>query len=356
MNFVAVFMAVFAMLGAIDCIIGNRFGLGKEFEKGFYMLGNLALSMIGMIIISPFIGTVFEPVFNLVYDVFGIDSSVLPAMLLANDMGGASLSTAVAQSEEWGNFNGLVVSSMMGCTLSFTIPVVLNIVEEKLHKYVLLGLLCGIVTIPLGCAAAGLLLGLDLWALLMNTLPLIVFSLLIGCGLLWKPQLSVKILSVFGKIIKLLVVIGLALGVLKFLTGVELIDNLGTFEEGAFICFNAAAVMSGAFPFILIVSKVLSKPLKMLSKRLDINEVSALGFLSTLATSLTTFESMKDMDKKGLVLNSAFAVSAGFTFAGHLAFTMSYNTDYIFYVTIGKLIAGVSALLVAMVVYKRVKL
>ena len=34
MNVIAVVMAIFAVLGAIDRIIGNRFGIGKEFEKG----------------------------------------------------------------------------------------------------------------------------------------------------------------------------------------------------------------------------------------------------------------------------------------------------------------------------------
>ena len=84
------------------------------------------------------------------------------------------------------------------------------------------------------------------------------------------------------------------------------------------------------------------------------NEVSALGFVSTLATNVTTFSMMKDMDDKGVVLNSAFAVSAAFTFAGHLAFTMSFNEEYLLSVIVGKLIAGVCALFAAQFIYSRV--
>ncbi len=41
-------------------------------------------------------------------------------LLLANDMGGAPLAEAVGKSPELAAFNGLVVSTMMGCTVSFT--------------------------------------------------------------------------------------------------------------------------------------------------------------------------------------------------------------------------------------------
>ena len=72
MNVVAIIMAVFSLLGALDRIWGNRLGLGKEFEKGFMLLGTMALSMIGMIIISPGIAQILAPCFDFVYNTFGI--------------------------------------------------------------------------------------------------------------------------------------------------------------------------------------------------------------------------------------------------------------------------------------------
>ena len=61
-----------------------------------------------------------------------------------------------------------------------TIPYALGIVEARQHKPLLLGLLCGIVTIPLGCLIGGLVLQLPLGALLMNLLPLVLFSVAFG--------------------------------------------------------------------------------------------------------------------------------------------------------------------------------
>ena len=93
--------------------------------------------------------------------------------------------------------------------------------------------------------------------------------------------------------------------------------------------------------------------MKKIGGRLGINEVSAIGFVSSLATSATTFGVMNDMDKKGAMLNSAFAVSAAFTFAGHLAFTLAYDAAYLPAMIVGKLVAGVCALVVGVLLYKR---
>ena len=43
-------------------MLGNQFGIGKEFEKAFMLLDTMALSMIGMIVVSPMIANVMKPV------------------------------------------------------------------------------------------------------------------------------------------------------------------------------------------------------------------------------------------------------------------------------------------------------
>lgn len=352
MNFVSVIMLVFSMIGAFDRIIGNKLGLSKEFEKGFMLLGNMSLSMIGMIIISPLIADSLSPVFDFVLDVLHVDPSIIPASLFANDMGGAPLSKEIASDESIGMFNALVVSSMMGCTVSFTIPYALGIVEKRMHKSVFLGFLCGIVTIPVGCIAAGLLTNIGLKAFAINLLPLVLLSGIIAVGLILCPSVCVKIFSVFGIIIKTLITVGLALGIFRFLSGKELISGLATIEEGAAVCLNAAIVMTGAFPLMNIISRLLASPLKALGSRIGVNSSSALGIVSSLATSMTTFEMMKDMDEKGVVINSAFAVSGAFTFAGHLAFTLAFDPAYIMPMIVGKIVAGFTAILLSILIYK----
>lgn len=353
MNFITIIMAVFSVLGGLDRIFGNKLGLGKEFEKGFMLFGTMALSMIGMIIISPAIATALSPCFEFIYNTVGVDPSIIPASLFANDMGGASLAAEIAQNEKIGLFNALVVSSMMGCTISFTIPFALGCVKKEMHSSLLLGLLCGIVTIPVGCFVSGLLLKLPLKLLIINLLPIIIFALIIGAGLLFFPKVCIKIFGLLGNFMKIIITIGLVLGIIKFLTGFEIIKNLAPIEEGGAICLNATIVMTGAFPLMFTLSKLLRKPMSGLGKWLNINETSALGFISSLATNVTTFEMMNSMDKKGAVLNSAFAVSASFTFAGHLAFTLAFDGSYLPYVLAGKLISGFFALFFAVLIFKK---
>jgi ethanolamine transporter len=62
---------------------------------------------------------------------------------------------------------------------------------------------------------------------------------------------------------------------------------------------------------------------------------------------------MKEMDDKGAVLNSAFAVSAAFTFADHLAFTLSFKSDYLGAVIVGKLLSGILAVALGAIIYKK---
>ena len=353
MNILTYIILIFSVLGALDRIFNNRFGLGEEFEKGFNLFGTMALSMIGMIMIAPFIADLLKPFFNFVSNVLHIDASIIPASLFANDMGGASLAVEVASNKLIGSFNALVSSSMMGCTISFTIPVALGMVDKGHHKELLLGLLCGIATIPAGCFVAGLMCKIPLVSLVINLLPLVLFSAVISFGLVKFPGICVKIFSVFGYLIKIIITIGLSLGIIRFLSGYELIKGLDTIEEGARICLNASIVMTGAFPFMLVISKLLSKPLKKLSDHIGINEVSAICFISSLATSMTTFGLMDKMDKKGIMMNSAFAVSAAFTFAGHLAFTMALDSSFILPMIVGKLCAGVLAVILSYIMYDK---
>ncbi|MBR5459672.1 MAG: ethanolamine utilization protein EutH [Clostridia bacterium] len=353
MNFVSYIMVVFSVIAAIDRIFGSRLGLGKEFDKGFMLLGTMMLSMTGMIVISPLLADLLRPVFDFVYNTFGIDPSVIPAAFFANDMGGAPLCVEVAKDVEVGKFNALVVSSMMGATVSFTIPFALGIVKNNV-KELMVGILCGIVTVPIGCFVSGLMLSIPLKTLIINVLPLVIFSVIIALGLLLIPDICVKIFKGIAFFIKALITIGLALGILRFLIGVELVKGLETIENGAMVCVNASIVMSGAFPFMYIISRLLDKPLSAFATRVGINKTSAVGLVSNLATNATTFQMMNDMDSKGAMVNSAFAVSAAFTFAGHLAFTMAFDDAYILYVIVGKLLSGVCSLIIAFPLYNRI--
>ena len=125
--------------------------------------------------------------------------------------------------------------------------------------------------------------------------------------------------------------------------------------ESAATVFTICITLAGTFPLIAIISKILKKPLSALGKKLELDDTSVIGLIATLANSIATMESADKMNRKGRVLNLAFAVSAAFVFGDHLAFTLSYNGKYIIPVIIGKLVAGATALVVASVLVKKIK-
>lgn len=346
--------ACFMLLATVDRVIGNRFGVGKEMEKGVMLLGTMTLSMVGMIVLAPVIANWIMPVLNPLKEYLHLEPSVIMGSLLANDMGGAPLAEQVASNAASGYFNGLVVASMLGATVSFTIPLALGVIDKSRHKDVALGMLCGIITIPVGCLISGLILKMSVSDLARNLIPLIIFSGLIALGLALAPNGCVKVFTIFGKGVQILVALGLALGIFSKLTGITLLPGMASFDdEGMRTVVNACVVMTGAFPLVYILSKILKKPLIFFGKLIGINDISAMGLISCLATNVTTISMVEQMDKKGVVLNMAFAVSGAFVFAGHLAFTVSFNASYLIPVIVGKLTAGICAVILANFVFNK---
>ena len=355
MNVISIVMLIFTAAGALDYLTGNRLGIGKEFERGVLMIGTMILSMVGMIVLAPLLAAWLQPLLAAISDKLPFfEPSVIAGSLLANDMGGAPLAMELARTEEVGYFNGLVVGSMMGATISFSLPLSLGVTAPEQRDSVILGLMCGIAAVPAGCIVSGLMLSMPLTDLAVSVVPLVIFSVLLTVGLLRIPRVCVKIFNVFGAAIKILIIVGLLVGIAEFTLGLD-IPHTAPVEDGVMVCFNATAVMTGAFPLLALLSRLIRKPIRHISVRVGMNEVSALGFVGTLATNVTTFGMMRDMDDKGVVLNSAFAVSAAFAFAGHLAFTMSFNGAYVLPVTVGKLVAGVLAVFIARIMYRKTR-
>ena len=64
----------------------------------------------------------------------------------------------------------------------------------------------------------------------------------------------------------------------------------------------------------------------------------------TLGTCISTFEMSSEMDRRGLIFNSAFAVSASFMFIDHLAWTVSIAPETTLAVIVGKMTSAISAI------------
>ena len=339
-------MVLFMALGALDRIFGNRLGLGAEFENGILAMGSLALAMIGIICLAPVLARVLRPVLVPVYRFFGADPAMFAGSILACDMGGATLALELAGSESAGLFGGVIVGSMLGAALVFNIPVALGILEPEDQPYLARGMLFGILTIPIGCLVGGLCAGFPLGMVLQNLIPIAVLALLIALGLWRAENAMIRGFRGFGKGVIALITIGLACAIIERLTGLVLIPGMAPLSEGVDVVGEIAIVLAGAFPLVFAVTKLLKKPLMKLGGLLGMNDVAAAGLIASLANSIPMFGMLKNMDRRGKLINVAFAVSASFVFGDHLGFTAGFAPQLLGAMILGKLAGGVSAIAV----------
>ena len=341
-------MAAFAVAGAIDRIFGNRWGLGKEFEEGILAMGSLALAMVGIVCLAPVLASLLKPVIVPVFAFLGADPAMFAGTILACDMGGGALAVELAASHQAAMLGGVLTGSMLGATVVFTIPVAMGILEEKDRPVMAQGILCGIVTIPLGVFAGGLTAGFPIGMVLRNLIPIVIIGALIALGLWRAENAMVRGFEVFGKLVVAVVTVGLAAAVVEALTGFVIIPGMAPISEGFETVGTIAIVLAGAFPLVFVITKLLRKPLMAAGRWLGINDAAAAGLIASLANSIATFGMVKDMNRRGKVVNIAFAVSAAFVFGDHLGFTAGFAPEMIGPMIVGKLVGGVSAIAVAM--------
>ena len=346
-------MAVFAAVGAIDRIFGNRLGLGKSFEEGILAMGTLALAMIGIISLAPVLAKLLNPVVVPVYRFLGADPAMFAGTLLACDMGGASLAMEMSADPEAALLGGVLCGSMLGATVVFTIPIAMSMLQPEDRPAMARGILAGIVTVPVGVLVGGLVAGFPVGMVLRNLIPIVLIAGLIALGL-WKAEKTIiKGFGFFGKGILALITVGLGAAIVEALTGFTVIPGMAPVEEGFAVVGGIAIVLAGAFPLVNVITRVLRKPLMKLGNGLGINDAAAGGLIATLANSVATFGMIKDMDRRGKVVNIAFAVSAAFVFGDHLGFTAGFAPEMLPAVIVGKLAGGISAVAIALWMTKK---
>ena len=350
---ILILMAAFAALGALDRIFGNRFGLGKQFEEGILAMGSLALAMLGVIVLAPVLANLLKPVIVPVYRLLGADPAMFAGTILACDMGGGALAMELTENTDAAMLGGVLTGSMLGATIVFTIPVAMGILRQEDRPAMAKGTLCGIVTIPIGVLVGGLVAGFTPGMVLKNLIPIVIIGALIALGLWLAEKWMIQGFAVFGKLIIALITVGLGAAIVEALTGFAIIPGLAPLEDGFATVGEIAIVLAGAFPLVFLLTKLLKKPLLKLGKLLGINDTAAAGLIASLANSIATFGLVKDMDDRGKVVNIAFAVSAAFVFGDHLGFTAGFAPEMLPAVIVGKLVGGISAIALALLLTKK---
>lgn len=340
-------IAAGAALGGADRILGNRLGLGEQFEKGFLLLGPMALSMAGMICLAPVLADWLGRVVVPLYRLMGVDPAMFGSVL-AIDMGGYQLAKELAEDPVVGSYAGLVVSAIFGVTLVFTIPVGMGMAAPEDRPLLARGVMLGLAAMPAGLIAGGLLCGLSLTACLWQNLPVFALALLLFLGLRRAPGRMVRGFCLLADGIKALVTLGLVLGAVEALTGWAPLPGMAPLDEAMGVVASIGVVMLGSLPLAELLRRGLERPFSRLGERLGLRPQSLTGMLVGLVSPLPTLAMLGEMDGRGKVAAGAFLVSGASLLAAHTGFVVSTEPEMLGAVAVGKLTGALAAAALAL--------
>lgn len=370
-NYVLYVIMFCAVLGAFAAIRDSEKGLGKEFMEGIHATGHIFVPAAGIMASIPYLTVMIESVFGPFFDALGADPALAATMIIASDMGGYHLASALAASKE-ALIMALITGFMGGATIVFSIPMGLAMLDKRDHKYMALGIMSGILTIPIGVMIASAILvfsnpmvrevvatngeatyelAMGLGGVFANLLPIIIFVVALALGLRFLPDMMIKGFIAFGRGMDALIKLVLVFSIVEYFTGVFTIvlggwgfdpiiadaeDQTRALETAGYI----GIMLAGAFPMVYLLRKYFGGPLEALGSKVGLSAVGSAGMLATIANILAMFRLVRFMPPKDKVLNIAFGVCAAFLLGDHLSFTANFQPTIILPVLIGKILAG----------------
>ena len=123
MNPIIFILLCFAALGLFDKILKNRLGLASSFDKGMVTMGDFMLSVGGFYCIAIAFLNGHASLFE--------NKEMIISSLLAPDLGGYSIVASMSKSNCILIFCGVLLTSTLGCLISFQLPIFLNELNKE---------------------------------------------------------------------------------------------------------------------------------------------------------------------------------------------------------------------------------
>lgn len=367
-----------AIAGCLASVIKPESELGQQFVAGIDSIGPIFLPVAGIMASAPYLTAFVSAVFGPAYSAVGADPAMAATTFIAVDMGGYQLADALAETREsW--IMAMVTGYMAGATIVFSIPVALKMLEKRDRKYLALGVMSGLLAIPIGVLVASAIIAVShpmvrevvstnadatyqlalSWGQIgVNLIPLIIICVALAAGLKFKPDAMIKGFIVFGRVMESALKIVFVLVVVEYFTGVRStlfgsfgFDPIIADEEDVFRALEVSGaigmMLCGAFPMVYLIRRYLAKPLAKIGGAVGLSSDATAGLLAGSANVLALFSMVKDLRAKDKVICMAFAVCCAFLFGDHLSFTANFQPNLIVVVLAGKLAAGICAIVFA---------
>lgn len=364
-----------AFVGCIASVVKPESELGQQFVAGIDSIGPIFLPVAGIMASAPYLTAFVSTVFGPAYSVLGADPAMAATTFIAVDMGGYQLADALARTREsW--IMAMMTGYMAGATIVFTIPVALKMLEVRDRKYLALGVMSGLLAIPIGVLVASAIIALSnpvirevvstnaeatyqlalSWSTIgFNLIPLIIICVALAAGLKFKPDAMIKGFIVFGRVMESALKIVFVLVVIEYFTGIFTtvfggfgFDPIIADDEDIFRALETSGaigmMLCGAFPMVYLIKRYLAKPLAKIGGMFGLSSDATAGLLAASANVLAALAMVKDLKARDKVIVMSFAVCCAFLFGDHLSFTANFQPTLIVPVLVGKLVAGICAI------------
>lgn len=107
----------------------------------------------------------------------------------------------------------------------------MGLIRKEDHKFFTIGIIAGLITIPLGCFVAGLIAGFQIPMLLSNLVPIVLISIILSIALLRFPSKTMLGFAYFARAIVALATLSTAAIVIETLTGLIIIPGMTPISE-----------------------------------------------------------------------------------------------------------------------------
>lgn len=353
MNFFIMIMLIGCLLGLFDKILNNRWGFVDAFDKGINSMGSIAMSMIGFYCIAiTLIQNNVSIITNISKDSL-LDPSIIIGSILAPDMGGFSIVSGL-QNSSFLIFSGIILSSTLGQTISFQLPIFLASLKKDDLSTFINGLVYGILSLPLVLVVVALYLNIP--NLFINLLPILLLCLILVVALYVSYKKTIFILTLFGYIIRILSILLFAMVILQLFFANLTFTEDSLIAEAMIIVLRMCIIVCGSMVLSNIIIKRFSKLIFIIGQKLGVNSTSVVGLLLSLGTSIAMVPLYNQMDRKGKMMNAAFSVAGAYVFGGQLGFVSGVvgNQDVLIYI-LSKLLAGIIAVILVSCFYRKDK-
>ena len=338
-NAIIMYMMAFgAVLGGVDRVLGDRLGFGEQFEKGFQMLGSVGLSMAGIICLAPLLGGAMETLVGPVCAMVGLDPAIF-ASLLAIDMGGYPLAVDLAKDSALGLYSGVVVSSIFGCTLVFSIPVGVGFLGNE-DKSFMRGILLGLAVMPAALLTGGLAMGLGVWQILWNSMPVFALSAALAVGVAKAPGAMMKGFKLFAWAIRAVATLGLTAAAVTHMTGFVILEGMPPLQEAMDVVCAIGIVMLGSMPLAELLRRVLKTPFQWIGEKTGLDSTGTTALLVALVSAAPALALLPRMNKRSRTVVSAFIVCGVCSIGSHFAFAQSVAPEAVLPMLAAKLAGG----------------